>query len=72
MNRRKVKEIHGVLAARNPDAEVAVFPQQDGAKIVISGDDLGCGASGPYNGTDVRMVISDDGPLIRFLLNGHL
>jgi hypothetical protein len=72
MNRKKVKELHGVLSERNPDAEVAVIPQQDGAKVIISGPDLGCGASGPHNGTDVRLVISDDGPLIRFLLHGHL
>jgi hypothetical protein len=72
VNRRKVRELHGVLSVRNPDAEIAVIPQQDGAKVVISGSELGCGASGPHHGTDVRLSMSDDGPLIRFLLNGHL
>lgn len=72
MNRQKLKALHGILSERNPDAEVAVIPQQDGAKVVISGPDVGCGASGPHNGTDVRLCMSDDGPLMRFLLNGHL
>ena len=61
-----------MLSEHNPDAKVAFIPQQDGAKVVISGPDLGWGVSGPHNGTDVRLVISHDGPLIRFLLNGHL
>ena len=72
MNRRRVKELHGLLSERHPDAEVAVIPQQDGAKVVISGPDVGCGVSGPHSGTDVRICMSDDGPLMRFLLNGHL
>jgi hypothetical protein len=72
VNRRKVKELHGVLSERNPDAEVAVIPQQDGAKVVISGSKLGCGASGPHHGTEVRLSMREDGPLIRFLMNGHL
>jgi hypothetical protein len=72
MNRRTVVELRGVLSEQNPDAEVVVTPQQDGAKVVISGSEMGCGASGPHRGTDVRFCLSDDGPLIRFLLNGHL
>lgn len=71
MNRQEVQGLRGVLSVRNPDAEVAVIPQ-DGVKVVISGSDLGCGASGPHRGTDVKLSFSDDGPLIRFLLNGHL
>jgi hypothetical protein len=72
MNRHMVKRLHGVLSERSPDAEIAVIPQQDGAKVVVSGSELGCGVSGPHNGTDVRLCISDDGPLMRMLMNGHL
>jgi hypothetical protein len=72
MNRRTVKALHGILSLRNPNAEIAVVPQQDGVKVVISGSGLGCGVSGPHNGTDVRISMSDNGPLMRFLLNGHL
>jgi len=72
MNRSKVKKLHGILAERNPDAEVAVIPQQDGVKVVISGSDFGAGVSGPHVGTDVRLCMSDDGPLMRFLVNGRL
>jgi hypothetical protein len=50
----------------------SVIPQQDGAKVVISGSKLGCGASGPHHGTEVRLSMREDGPLIRFLMNGHL
>ena len=67
-----MKALHGILSLRNPDAEIAVVPQQDGAKVVISGSGLGCGVSGPHSGTDVRICMSDDGPLMRFLVNGHL
>jgi hypothetical protein len=59
-------------SADDPDAEVAVVSQQDGVKVVISGSEMGSGASGPHAGTDVKLCLSDDGPLIRFLLNGHL
>lgn len=45
MNRSKVKKLHGILAERNPDAEVAVIPQQEGVKVVISGSDFGAGVS---------------------------
>jgi hypothetical protein len=72
MNRQEAKGLHGVVSARNPDAEVAVIPQQDGVKVVISGSDLGSGASGPHAGTDVKLCMSDNGSLITFLLNGHL
>jgi hypothetical protein len=72
VNRQEVKGLRGVLSVRNPDAEVVVIPQQDGVKVVISGSEMGSGASGPHVGTDVKICMSDDGPLIRFLLNGHL
>jgi hypothetical protein len=72
MNRSKVKKLHAILAERNPDADVAVLPQQDGVNVVISGSDFGAGASGPHVGTDVRLCMSDDGPLMRFLVNGRL
>ena len=72
MNRAHMKALHAILRSRNPEAEIAVIPQQDGAKIVISGTEVGAGVSGPHNGTDVRICMRDDGPLMRFLLNGHL
>ncbi len=73
MNRREMMiQLRGILSERNAGAEVVVTPQQDGVKVVISGSEMGCGASGPHRGTDVKFCISDDGPLIRFLLNGHL
>jgi hypothetical protein len=72
MNRREVVELRKHLSEQNPDAEVAVIPQQDGAKVVISGPAVSGGVSGPHSGTDVKICMSDDGPLMRFLLTGHL
>ena len=72
MNRREVVALRGVLSEQNPGAEVVVIPQQDGVKVVISGPGVGGGVSGPHRETDVKICMSDDGPLMRFLLNGHL
>jgi hypothetical protein len=57
-----------MVSEMRPDAEtVDVVPQPDGVMVVIAGSKRGCGASGPHSGTDVRFVMSDDGPLMRFL-----
>jgi hypothetical protein len=72
MNRREVVELRKHLCEQNPSGEVVVIPQQDGAKVVISGPGVGAGVSGPHHGTDVKICMSDDGPLMRFLVNGHL
>jgi hypothetical protein len=72
MNRREVVELRDHLSEQNPGGEVVVIPQQDGVKVVISGPGVGGGVSGPHHGTDIKICMSDDGPLMRSLLNGHL
>lgn len=70
MNRRKAAELEGILSEMHPDANVDVTPESDGAVVVISGSENGCGASGPHSGTDAKFRMSSGGTLMQFLVNG--
>jgi hypothetical protein len=72
MNRRNAAALQGALSEMHPDAEVDVTPERDGATVIISGSENGCGASGPHRGSNARFRMSDDGTLMRFLKNGRL
>ncbi len=72
MNRRRAAELQGAVRAANFGADVGVTPEPDGAVVVISGSRNGCGAQGPHTGTCAKFCMSDDGPPVWLLMNGHL
>jgi hypothetical protein len=72
VNEEQAAALKGLLEARNPDAGTTVTPKPDGADITISGPKRSHGVSGPWAAMDVEFRISPDGPVMRFLLNGHL
>jgi hypothetical protein len=51
--------------------DVAGLNDPDGAKVIVRRPDEVQGAAGP-GGTTTEFHMSDDGPLMRFLINGHL
>jgi hypothetical protein len=57
------------MSADAPD--VAGLNEPDGATIKVSRPEDAQGATGP-GGTTTEFHMSDDGPLMRFLLHGHL
>jgi len=72
VNEQQAEALRGLLEARNPDAVTTVTPKPDGADITISGPKKSDGVSGPGAAMDVEFRISPDGPVMRFLLSGHL
>lgn len=72
MNRQATAEMHSVLSERNPDANVAVIPQQDGAKVVITGSENGSGTTRPHNGSTSEFRMRDGGTLMQVLAAGSL
>ena len=73
MNRRAAEELRSVLSFRNPDTEITVTDQQDGAQITLSSSEIGDGGSAPHNEANAYFSIGEgDGALMRFLMQGHL
>jgi hypothetical protein len=71
VNRQQASQVQAVIAEMRPDAKVDVSRQPDGATVTINGSEPGSSASGPHSPTDVRLSMSDDGPLMRFLFSGY-
>jgi hypothetical protein len=72
VNEEHAAVLKGLLETRNPDAGTTVTPQPEGVEITISGPLRSPGVSGPGTAMDVELRISLDGPVMRFLLDGHL
>jgi hypothetical protein len=71
VNEEQAAALSGLLESRNPDAGTTVTPQPDGVEITISGPLRSPGVSGPGS-TATEFRISHDGPVMRYLLDGHL
>jgi hypothetical protein len=73
MNRGAAEELRDVLSFRNPDAEITVTHQEDGANVTLSSSEIGDGGSGPHVEANAYFSIGEgDGALVRFLVQGHL
>jgi hypothetical protein len=72
VNERQAEALKRLIEAGHPDAATTVKAEPDGAEVTISGPRKSPGVSGSGTAMDVELRLSDDGPLMRFLLNGHL
>jgi hypothetical protein len=70
VNKRRARELQGVLSTIYEGADVTVDAEPDGAKIVISGI-RSAGATQP--GTDqIRFSVRPGSPVLRLMLGGHV
>ena len=68
----KAAALAGVLREMCPDADVEVTADQDGVRGTLGGHAQGVSVSRHNVIENTYLRITDDGPVMRFLMNGHL
>jgi hypothetical protein len=66
--KKKTEALTRLIEDGHPDSGITVTPESDGARITISGPKKAAGLSGPGNATDAELRISDNSPLLLFML----
>jgi hypothetical protein len=72
MDRGEAAALAGVLGEMCPDADVEIAADSDGVHGTLSGHAKGVSMSRHHVIESTYLSITDDGPVMRFLMNGHL
>lgn len=70
MNRGEAEALKRAIMAARPGINVTVDPRPGGAVVAISGTHPAASAARDMAATEFR--VSDDGPLLRFLVHGSV